>query len=219
MKYTNYIALTLFCGIPLVGMDVKLDSESEAKKQKSTSQESEDLRKDNWKKFAYFCFSRNHGGYCSEHMGEGHTELDLACTQKSIEKVEELLDKGASLKANALGYSPLHYAAMSDKEEFVKLLIKKGAEVDADVHALVDGAGAHRAPGDPGLVAAAGVVPGIADRVAGLGGTDDDLRVLGVGLEDFVPPVAEAVGERQPVVVVLGVHGDGGAQLLHIVQT
>lgn len=59
----------------------------------------------------------------------GDTALLMAVLKPSLEASKLLLDHGAD--PNPPGWAPLHYSMLSDSKEIAKLLIAKGANVDA----------------------------------------------------------------------------------------
>ena len=55
------------------------------------------------------------------------TELIMACQEGDVEKVKELIKKGANVNAkNRFGGTPLHAAVISNNVEVVKILIENG---------------------------------------------------------------------------------------------
>jgi ankyrin repeat protein len=59
----------------------------------------------------------------------GNTALMLAAYKRNMPAVQALLAKGAAV--NRPGWTPLHYAAASGDDEIARLLLKRGAAVDA----------------------------------------------------------------------------------------
>lgn len=59
----------------------------------------------------------------------GNTALMMAAFKRNMEAVQALLAKGA--KVDRKGWTPLHYAAASGDDEIAKLLIARGARLDA----------------------------------------------------------------------------------------
>lgn len=58
--------------------------------------------------------------------------MDNAIYQNDIQKVRELITKGANLnEKDKLGYTPLHIATMCNEREIVGLLLENGADVNA----------------------------------------------------------------------------------------
>jgi hypothetical protein len=61
----------------------------------------------------------------------GETALMLASWRGQIEAVKWLLDRGARLDRPGLAWSPLHYAVFNGHDAVAKLLIERGANVNA----------------------------------------------------------------------------------------
>jgi ankyrin repeat protein len=61
--------------------------------------------------------------------GNGNTALMMAAFKRNRPAVEALLGKGA--KVNQPGWTALHYAAAAGDDEIVRLLLARGARVDA----------------------------------------------------------------------------------------
>jgi ankyrin repeat protein len=59
----------------------------------------------------------------------GNTALMMAAYKRNVAAAQALLAKGA--KVNRPGWTPLHYAAASGDDEIAKLLIARGARLDA----------------------------------------------------------------------------------------
>jgi uncharacterized protein len=59
----------------------------------------------------------------------GNTALMMAAFKRNRPAVQALLAKGAAV--NRQGWTPLHYAAASGDDEIARLLLKRGAQVDA----------------------------------------------------------------------------------------
>jgi ankyrin repeat protein len=59
----------------------------------------------------------------------GNTALMMAAFKRNRQAAEALIARGASV--NRPGWTPLHYAAASGDEDVARLLIKRGAKVDA----------------------------------------------------------------------------------------
>lgn len=59
----------------------------------------------------------------------GETALMLAAIRGTLASCERLIAKGAAV--NRTGWAPLHYAASGPSADVVKLLLTKGAQVDA----------------------------------------------------------------------------------------
>jgi ankyrin repeat protein len=59
----------------------------------------------------------------------GNTALMMAAFKGNVGAVQKLLAKGA--KVNRQGWTPLHYAAAGGHGEIVRLLLERGAEIDA----------------------------------------------------------------------------------------
>jgi ankyrin repeat protein len=59
----------------------------------------------------------------------GNTALMMAAYKRNRDAAEALLARGATV--NRAGWTPLHYAAASGDEDIARLLIKRGAKVDA----------------------------------------------------------------------------------------
>lgn len=59
----------------------------------------------------------------------GNTALMMAAFKKNMPAVQALLARGAAI--NRQGWTPLHYAAASGGNEIVRLLLQRGAQVDA----------------------------------------------------------------------------------------
>ena len=64
-------------------------------------------------------------------LGQTALHYTCLCSDTSLEIVNLLLSHGASLNIRARdGATPLHWAAMTDKEHVVKALVEAGAAVD-----------------------------------------------------------------------------------------
>lgn len=64
---------------------------------------------------------------------KGKTPLHIACEQEDLEKVNELILKGADINAKDLrGLTPLQVAIQNNADKIVKSLIEKGANLEAD---------------------------------------------------------------------------------------
>jgi ankyrin repeat protein len=59
----------------------------------------------------------------------GNTALMMAAFKRNRAAAEALLGRGAAV--NRPGWTPLHYAAASGDEDIARLLIKRGAKIDA----------------------------------------------------------------------------------------
>jgi ankyrin repeat protein len=59
----------------------------------------------------------------------GNTALMMAAYKQNMPAVQALLAKGAAV--NRAGWTPLHYAAASGDDAIVRLLLQRGASVDA----------------------------------------------------------------------------------------
>ncbi|WP_048197572.1 ankyrin repeat domain-containing protein, partial [Methanocaldococcus sp. FS406-22] len=58
-------------------------------------------------------------------------ELIMACQEGDVEKVKELIKKGANVNAkNRFGGTPLQAAVVGNHIEVVKLLIENGADLN-----------------------------------------------------------------------------------------
>jgi ankyrin repeat protein len=59
-------------------------------------------------------------------------QLHSAAQDGALERVAELLDRGAPINAfDELGKTPLHYAAQTGNLELMRLLLRRGADVNA----------------------------------------------------------------------------------------
>lgn len=61
--------------------------------------------------------------------GNDETPLMMAALRGQLDWMRQLLDKGAEIRRE--GWAPLHYAATSPNVEAVRLLLERGAPVDA----------------------------------------------------------------------------------------
>ncbi len=59
----------------------------------------------------------------------GNTALMMAAFRRNRPAAEALVARGAAV--NRAGWTPLHYAAASGDEDLARLLIKRGAKLDA----------------------------------------------------------------------------------------
>jgi ankyrin repeat protein len=59
----------------------------------------------------------------------GNTALMMAAFKRNRAAAEALIARGAAV--NRAGWTPLHYAAASGDEAIARLLIKRGAKIDA----------------------------------------------------------------------------------------
>ena len=59
----------------------------------------------------------------------GNTALMMAAYKKNMPAVQALLAKGAAI--NRPGWTPLHYAAASGANDIARLLLQRGAQIDA----------------------------------------------------------------------------------------
>jgi ankyrin repeat protein len=59
----------------------------------------------------------------------GNTALMMAAYKRNMPAVQVLLAKGAAV--NRAGWTPLHYAAASGDDEITRLLLQRGAKIDA----------------------------------------------------------------------------------------
>jgi ankyrin repeat protein len=85
------------------------------------------VREDAMKVFQVFL---DHPGTNLEaKAANGNTALMMAAFKRNRPAVEALLARGAAV--NRPGWTPLHYAAASGDEEIVRLLLARGAKVDA----------------------------------------------------------------------------------------
>jgi hypothetical protein len=60
----------------------------------------------------------------------GNTALMMAAYKRNMPAAQALLDKGA--KVNRAGWAPLHYAAAGGADDIARLLIQRGAKIDAE---------------------------------------------------------------------------------------
>jgi ankyrin repeat protein len=68
----------------------------------------------------------------NEKNKDGETVLHLAVQYENIEKIKELIEKGADINiGDNKGRKVLHYAALFGKTKTVKVLIEKGANINA----------------------------------------------------------------------------------------
>jgi ankyrin repeat protein len=59
----------------------------------------------------------------------GNTALMMAAYKRNMPAVQALLAKGAAV--NRAGWTPLHYAAASGDDDITRLLLQRGAQIDA----------------------------------------------------------------------------------------
>jgi hypothetical protein len=65
-------------------------------------------------------------------VGDTGTELLAAAASGNVDRVRQLLDRGANVEVkNAIGATPLMWAAMNGRSEVVELLLERGANVNA----------------------------------------------------------------------------------------
>jgi ankyrin repeat protein len=70
---------------------------------------------------------------CSNRSRKGFTPLLLAIEQRKFTIAQVLIEMGANVNVkDSAGFTPLHWAALvGDNLEIVKLLLDKGAKIDA----------------------------------------------------------------------------------------